>query len=1064
MAAKDLYATLTSFGIFAKLRKSAAALAAVLAADAILLFLLFSLDNLLNFNSAARFVSVSAVAVINLLFLGWLVHLFAFRKESFRRLAVDLEKEQGIPDNSVINAVCFDEEKEFPAALKSLFAGAAAEGCRMVSFHISSVFRTAGFAKASRILMAALIILGLYSALFYRHAQNAMLRFINPFSQLASLNFTQFDVAPGDAEVAEGGACRITASAARDGAPARELAIVVKRQDSAESFEMRREGDRFFADLKDIGAPLLYCVKHRRDSSRWFRISVSRKPRFESLSASVVPPEYTGEKEYPLERAEKDGGILKDSAVKVAFTLPAGSSASFFNDGKPAQAKDGRFEHKLTSSAVLSASVEDAKGLVNKDAWIARLTAVEDRPPEIRFLNADTNVELLSGEKLPLQMLAEDDVAVSSIEVFMESASGEKTLKTFAYSQNRKSLREVWVLTADKAVFAPNASYTIWARASDRFPGGHSTVAKSPINIHILDNVKMLSEACKGGAEAKFYSLIIKALEKQKSLQNTLGGQVKHISARKQIPEFDNAQKEIHALISSACDAAAELRKTNTITEPMNAGIRAIRDGISSQTLTAFKEAQDEKWQPEIKLALNRIILLQRQLIASLEELLNMLSLGRKEAEAKKDEDREDAQDLALLEKLKALKKDIDKFKEDQRKIIEKTEELDKKNPEDWTKAEEELLGDLSAKEADLSKFFKAAFNDLSKLGRQDFSNSRMAEDIIGMYEELQKAGDALKKKENIEIATLNEEAAATAADNVEQNLERWLADMQDNIKWNAEQGEGSPDLKMTDLPEELTDIIGDLIESESDMDEESQDSTNSTAVDTDRGLGWGVSDGNINSMQAKGITGNVLPNNNEVAGRSGEGRSGKSSGQFVGDNAIGKGGRKTPTRLTESPFEQGTIKDTSKEAQGGATGGGKQSGVGHEGLRGKTPDNNRDLEQRIAGRPEMKQKAEALLRKLTVQNLPTGDLEEAIEKMDKLSKYGAKGKGIEFRQIRDDLLSSLMDAKAAVNEAVKSDTDKANTRKRKDSIFKYSGSESTPPGYEDAVEAYFKSLAENED
>jgi hypothetical protein len=581
--------------------------------------------------------------------------------------------------------------------------------------------------------------------------------------------------------------------------------------------------------------------------------------------------------------------------------------------------------------------------------------------------------------------------------------------------------------------------------------------------VHIADNSKILAEIGKTDAEGKLYAFLIKALEKQKAVQNMLGGRMKNIKIKGELSETDAGQQEVHKLIGSASETAVELRKSNRITEAMKVGIDQVRNGISAEILGEFADAFNEKKRADVKITLNKIILMQGRLIAKLEGLLNLLALGKKDMEAKKEEAKDELQDLALFEKLKALKKDLDKFKEEQRKVMEKTEELDKKNPEDWTKNDEALLGELSAKEIDLSKFFKADFNDLSKLGRQDFSNSKMAEEIVAMYEELQKAGDALKKKESIEIATLNEDGAMVAAETVEQNLERWLADQPDNIKWNAEQGEGSPDVKMTDLPNELTDIIGELIESEKDMGEDSQDSTNSTFWDTDEGLGWGVSDGNINSMQAKGITGNVLPNNNEVAGRSGEGRTGKSSGQFVGSTAVGKGGRDTPTRLTQSPFEEGTIKDTSKEPQGGATGGGKQSGVGHEGLRGKTPDNNRDLEQRLPGQVELKQKAEALLRKLTVRNLPTGDLEEAISKMELLSKYNARGKGVEFRQVRDDLLSSLIDAKTAVNEAVKSDTDKSTAKRKKDNFFKYNGNENTPSGYEDTVEAYFKSLAEGE-
>ena len=67
------------------------------------------------------------------------------------------------------------------------------------------------------------------------------------------------------------------------------------------------------------------------------------------------------------------------------------------------------------------------------------------------------------------------------------------------------------------------------------------------------------------------------------------------------------------------------------------------------------------------------------------------------------------------------------------------------------------MLGDLATKQQDFARFFQAAFNDLSKVENQDFSNSTMADELIEMIEELQRSGAALEKK-HIEIATVNEE------------------------------------------------------------------------------------------------------------------------------------------------------------------------------------------------------------------------------------------------------------------------------------------------------------------
>ena len=137
----------------------------------------------------------------------------------------------------------------------------------------------------------------------------------------------------------------------------------------------------------------------------------------------------------------------------------------------------------------------------------------------------------------------------------------------------------------------------------------------------------------------------------------------------------------------------------------------------------------------------------------------------------------------------------------------------------------------------------------------------------------------------------------------------------------------------MAELPGELEDLVGELMEEEEDLFDEMEDAGSSWADSLDKGAGWDAADGPISNMSAKGVTGNRLPNTSEIGGRSGEGRQGKASGEFVGDTAVRKGGRKTPSRLAPDPFVKGQVKDISKDPVGGATGGGKESGVGGEGL-----------------------------------------------------------------------------------------------------------------------------------
>jgi len=125
------------------------------------------------------------------------------------------------------------------------------------------------------------------------------------------------------------------------------------------------------------------------------------------------------------------------------------------------------------------------------------------------------------------------------------------------------------------------------------------------------------------------------------------------------------------------------------------------------------------------------------------------------------------------------------------------------------------------------------------------------------------------------------------------------------------------------------------------------------------------------------------------VGGRAGEGRQGKSSGEFVGDEAVGKGGRKTPSRLTPDPIVKGQIKDHSKQSAGGATGGGKESGKGGEGLEGPVPNSPgpRNAERLAGKQAALRNKAESIDLKFQVANFHHTDLKNMIEVMAQVER-----------------------------------------------------------------------------
>ena len=334
--------------------------------------------------------------------------------------------------------------------------------------------------------------------------------------------------------------------------------------------------------------------------------------------------------------------------------------------------------------------------------------------------------------------------------------------------------------------------------------------------------------------------------------------------------------------------------------------------------------------------------------------------------------------------KLKDLKDKLEDFLKQQKKVIEATENLAKKPVEDFTEKDKQLLKELAATEDEWARFMADKHSDLSKLPEQDFSNPSLLKELVNVQNELKMAKDALTKK-TADIAVPLEQLGAEMAKEMTTNIEKWLPDTPDRERWSQEEPltDEMKEAPMAELPKEMEDIVGKLMEDEEDVFNEMEDASSSWADSLDKGAGWDAMDGPISNNSARGVTGNRLPNTSEIAGRSGEGRQGKASGEFVGDTAVGKGGRKTPSRLTPDAYVKGQIKDSSKDAVGGATGGGKRSGQGGEGLHGPVPNRPEDGMARLAARQaQLRNRAEGVDLHFQVLKYHRTDLKKLIAVM----------------------------------------------------------------------------------
>jgi len=262
-----------------------------------------------------------------------------------------------------------------------------------------------------------------------------------------------------------------------------------------------------------------------------------------------------------------------------------------------------------------------------------------------------------------------------------------------------------------------------------------------------------------------------------------------------------------------------EMKPTDEPTQAVKESIELLAYGEMTQCARAASSIPKAPSVEAARQTFGTVAASQGKIIKVLRQLLNILP----DMAEGPDKDKMDEEDVADFpdedqEKMKDLLKNLKEMVRQQKKAVETTDELAKLPMEDFTPEAEKKLEDVKAIEEKWSQFLKAAISDLSKMQEQDFANSTVLEELIEIHTEIEMAKDALQAKAT-EIATALEDNGLGLADKLTKQLEKWLPDTPDRDRWQMEEpltdGYETP---MAELPKELEDIVGDLMEEEEDL------------------------------------------------------------------------------------------------------------------------------------------------------------------------------------------------------------------------------------------------------
>jgi len=1051
---------------------------------------LLVLDNLLTLPPGLRLPLAVGGAVFTAFQFFQKVLRPALRKQTPERTVMVLEQRYGIRENLLINALQFQRQNLRPE--EQLFANQtialSGEFSKQVRFGELWNWRVLG--KWSG-LAAGLLALWLgFIVCCPRQFHASFNRYALPLSDTPPPSRFILRLTPsGDVILPEGGSFDVVLEVATpDQKPLAKPPVLVWQeqaeflpalQSAGENLPLTPRDQKYFHTFANVQSSFAFRVFAGDGYTRSIRVQVRPQPHLSNPQFLVTPPAYTGRQPQLQPGPPAAVSALPGSTLQVSFRVqPAVVSAQWSQAG-------GRVDFQFDQAAwtahmtitnagpyEISARMGSADAPVRLAGGNVQLLA--DNPPEVDFVTENRNRVVQLGQTVTVDLAAHDDYGLAEVHVAARPADkedGGAVVKKWNFGAppgNTGPWKETLTFTIDPQTFDAGGTYFLEALASDFRPGG-APARSRPILLRIK-SMTDLTLAATDSLAAAFVQLKQAAASQEQSVRLTANlktylsdALAKHAMGKqaKTIGSEENQAITCARTAQELFDQQPAGKIYSTVLGPL---IKTDMAGVQ----TELRSLADDR-PAELPAQLTDLQTRQEKVLAQLLHLLGQVA-GAQADELKavaQGKDDKPAPPALPDDQAKQLMDDLKKFEAEQERIVEKGQTLADKGPEDLTQGDQQTLGETAREEAKWAKFFEQKVADLSQIAQQDFSDQGMATEAKTLAQNLATAAQAAAQQQ-LQKAFTAEDGAQDAAKQLESTLAmaqgflpKTPTPLVDQESPTAPQdaAAGAPQ-----IPGAVQDLMGDLLNSENNMSPDSPPAPSAMTMVNIQDAKGAVAPGPLSDMSAKGETGNQMPNDSPVGGRSEAGRSGQATGQMVGDTASDKGGKEAPTQLDATPYEQGEVKDTAKGDQGGATGGGKGSGFGGQGLRGNpSPDANRkDLPRLADQQAKIRQKAEELALQLKKYNVPDRELQASLAAMQQLENAARKNDALGVRQAFSQTVNNLNQAKNNIAQQAVVRREQSKLAQWQREQIRIGVQDGIPKGYEEMAGEYFRALAED--
>ena len=1005
-------------------------------------------DNMLHLTTFFRAVGFFLLLGLGLYLLVWRVIKPLVRRPSEEEAAIAAEKRYPDAENLLINAVQLSRKRHEGLAklmVERVVEQASEFAARVEPQEVAPKRDLRKLGLAAGLVACCLLA---YLLVAPSHLKNALIRYIRFPANIAPVTATKISVEPGNCRVLWGESLTIKADVKSD---TPQQAFI--RIGNGEPAAMRFDGRRFVYTVSAVKEGFLYTVAAGDALVGPFRVEVVYRPTIRRADVTFIYPPYSRLPKQTVRSIDLNLQLVAGTRLQITVhSMQVLQEATIRINGRKIRAniseKSATWAIKPKKSSPYTIYLSDRQGNICRYSYT--LTLKEDAPPTVRLLAPRRDLTLLAETASDIHLLAEaeDDLSVVAMGFEIEGPDGRKVVRR-DYTDPRQVPPRKTHLTHTIELGSAKAGQVLRVRAFAE-DGRKGVIARTGwIRIRLISAEEQMRLARRRLEDLR--TKIARIIKQQRRIRD-------RTVRRKAFLRLAEAQ----AVLCSQTLRVADFSPLSPWERRVKGVLVAVAEGPMTRAHKALLAARTDHRAVSVALAAqDEAINTLTKLLTEIAEMLTKLSTSNQQLKTLKEKSK-------AIKFWEEVKKGLETFIREQENVVNASEQLRKKGVENWTEGDEQTWDKQREIESKWEKYFDDKKADLSRLPEQDFSDSTQRKELVELFEEVKLAKDAFTRRE-VEIAVPTARGAMESAEELVENLERWLSDVRDYIKWVMQEPPEQQEVPLAELPDELEDIIGELIDREEELGDEVEDVTSAWAGSFDKGAGWTAMDGPISNMSAKGITGNLLPNRNEVGGRSGEGRMGRSHGQFVEEEATGKGGRQTPTRLTPDPYEGGSVKDKSPQSAGGATGGGKLSGGGQEGLRGPVPPEVKEQLKRLAGKQALlAERAERLSRTLKKHGVSADAAQQAARAMRGASEALKKAASADPAK---NLYRFLEERKKAVAALMEQGRHLAALRARAEALQRLpkelreeilsAQKEPQPEKFRDILRAYYQNLAQ---